>query len=141
MITPVLPATWAVPPSASSSSLKSSKSATLLPAGASYFSHLRLIHTHAGSFSAFDAAESSNSKNGNGNAAEGDEFGEEMRGVGEEEESSELLALDPKEWKKHDFYAVLGLGQWRWKTTPEMIKVAREYPLYLTLSNADDKFV
>lgn len=48
-------------------------------------------------------------------------------GLGEEEEPAALLASDPKEWKKQDHYAVLGLGHLRYKATDEHIKVAREY--------------
>ncbi|GAA95576.1 uncharacterized protein L969DRAFT_44900 [Mixia osmundae IAM 14324] len=44
--------------------------------------------------------------------------------VPEEEESNALLALDPKEWKKQDHYAVLGLSSLRYKATPEQIKKA-----------------
>jgi DnaJ family protein C protein 2 len=45
-------------------------------------------------------------------------------GLGEEEEPAALLASDPKEWKKQDHYAVLGLGHLRYKATDEHIKVA-----------------
>jgi len=47
-------------------------------------------------------------------------------GLGEEEESRELLSNDPKEWKKQDHYAVLGLGGLRYLANDEQIKVARE---------------
>lgn len=47
-------------------------------------------------------------------------------GLGEEEESAAILESDPKEWKKQDHYAVLGLGDLRYKATDEHIKVARE---------------
>jgi DnaJ family protein C protein 2 len=46
------------------------------------------------------------------------------RGVGDEPESEELLSLDPKEWKRQDHYAVLGLSHLRYKATPEQIKIA-----------------
>lgn len=48
-------------------------------------------------------------------------------GLGEEEEDSGILGSDPKEWKKQDHYAVLGLGGLRYKANDEQIKVAREY--------------
>jgi len=48
-------------------------------------------------------------------------------GLGEEEEASSILESDPKEWKKQDHYAVLGLGELRYKATDEHIKVAREF--------------
>ncbi|KAL0075734.1 hypothetical protein F4703DRAFT_1887157 [Phycomyces blakesleeanus] len=41
-------------------------------------------------------------------------------------ETRSLLNLDPKEWKKHDLYAILGLGKLRIKATPEQIKLAYE---------------
>lgn len=47
-------------------------------------------------------------------------------GLGEEQESKETLASDPKEWKKQDHYAVLGLGHLRYKATDDHIRVARE---------------
>ena len=55
--------------------------------------------------------------------AEGEE---QYPGLGEEEESKEILASDPKEWKKQDHYAVLGLGKLRYMATDDHIKVARE---------------
>ncbi|EIW71338.1 hypothetical protein TREMEDRAFT_60268 [Tremella mesenterica DSM 1558] len=54
-------------------------------------------------------------------AGEGED---EYPGLGLEEESQELLASDPKEWKKQDHYAILGLGHLRYKATDEHIKVA-----------------
>lgn len=48
-------------------------------------------------------------------------------GLGEEEEPEALLKSDPKEWKKQDHYAILGLGHLRYKATDEHIKVAREF--------------
>lgn len=50
--------------------------------------------------------------------------GDDDAGVGEEDESEELLARDPKEWKTQDHYAVLGLSALRWKATQEQIKIA-----------------
>jgi DnaJ family protein C protein 2 len=47
-------------------------------------------------------------------------------GLGEEEEDRQLLESDPKEWKKQDHYAVLGLGNLRYKATDDHIRVARE---------------
>lgn len=47
-------------------------------------------------------------------------------GLGEEQEDKETLALDPKEWKKQDHYAVLGLGNLRYKATEDHIRVARK---------------
>ncbi|SPO25028.1 probable ZUO1 - zuotin [Ustilago trichophora] len=50
--------------------------------------------------------------------------GDDDAGVGDEDESDELLARDPKEWKTQDHYAVLGLSALRWKATQEQIKIA-----------------
>ena len=52
--------------------------------------------------------------------------GDPYPGLGEEVESKELLDIDPKEWKKQDHYAVLGLGHLRYLANDEQIKVARE---------------
>ncbi|KAF5347125.1 hypothetical protein D9756_010942 [Leucocoprinus leucothites] len=60
-------------------------------------------------------------------------------GVGDEPESDELLNLDPKEWKKHDYYAILGLSDLRWRATPEQIKIVHMYIcIDLSLSNLID---
>ena len=53
-------------------------------------------------------------------------------GLGEEEESAQLLQSDPKEWKKQDHYAVLGLGGLRYKATDEHIKVARKFTVNIS---------
>ncbi|WVN87443.1 uncharacterized protein L203_102624 [Cryptococcus depauperatus CBS 7841] len=45
-------------------------------------------------------------------------------GLGEEEEPHEVLSSDPKEWKKQDHYAVLGLGHLRYKASDDHIKIA-----------------
>lgn len=50
--------------------------------------------------------------------------GDDDAGVGDEQESEELLERDPKEWKSQDHYAVLGLSALRWKATQEQIKIA-----------------
>ncbi|KAL1914705.1 uncharacterized protein VTP21DRAFT_7963 [Calcarisporiella thermophila] len=42
----------------------------------------------------------------------------------EEEEDPALLELDPKEWKHHDLYAILGITKLRYKATDEQIKNA-----------------
>lgn len=47
-------------------------------------------------------------------------------GLGEEQEDAATLASDPKEWKKQDHYAVLGLGNLRYIATEDHIRVARE---------------
>ena len=53
--------------------------------------------------------------------------GDPYPGLGEEQEDAATLASDPKEWKKQDHYAVLGLGNLRYLATDDQIKVARKY--------------
>lgn len=71
--------------------------------------------------------------------------GEDDLGIGDEEETDDILSLDPKEWKvrfcddhrpyrvgltvpvqKQDHYAVLGLSHLRFRATDEQIKIARK---------------
>lgn len=94
----------------------------LLPAGPAYLAHVKRA-VHKLSFEEHDKhaeeerkrLEALNSANGNG---------EDDLGVGDEPETEELLSLDPKEWKKQDHYAVLGLSHLRYKATDEQIKIA-----------------
>ncbi|EAZ63541.1 hypothetical protein PICST_74602 [Scheffersomyces stipitis CBS 6054] len=44
--------------------------------------------------------------------------------LGDEQQSEELLAHDPREWKSADLYAVLGLSHLRWKATEDQIRRA-----------------
>ena len=44
--------------------------------------------------------------------------------LGDEEQSAELLATDPREWKTADLYAVLGLSHLRYKATEDQIRRA-----------------
>jgi hypothetical protein len=95
---------------------------TLLAAGPSYAEHARRAAKNL-SFDAHDAhlaAEAARLA-----ALAGPEAAEDDLGVGEEEESLALRELDPKEWKKQDHYAVLGLSALRWRATDEQIKIAR----------------
>ncbi|KAF8171331.1 DnaJ-domain-containing protein [Pholiota molesta] len=124
--TPPVPASYASPSAPSTSRISAPHPAghrTLLPVGPAYANHLRLSLQHAHSFSALDEhLEAERARlaalHGESNAAEDD------LGVGSEEETDELLSLDPKEWKKQDHYAVLGLSHLRYKATPEQIKIA-----------------
>jgi hypothetical protein len=71
---------------------------TLLPVGPAHLNHLRLALHHAHDFASFDAHyNAEHDAKEKLLAAEGGI--EDDLGVGEEEESDELLALDPKEWK------------------------------------------
>ncbi|MBW0537256.1 hypothetical protein O181_076971 [Austropuccinia psidii MF-1] len=53
-----------------------------------------------------------------------DEDHEVDDGAGDEPEDKDLLALDPRDWKNQDQYAVLGLSSLRWRATPDQIKRA-----------------
>lgn len=44
--------------------------------------------------------------------------------LGDEEQSAELLAHDPRDWKEADLYAVLGLSHLRWRATEDQIRRA-----------------
>lgn len=56
-------------------------------------------------------------------AAEEDEMDENGE-IESEDESPALKMLDPKEWKKQDHYAVLGLSKYRWAANNAQIKNA-----------------
>lgn len=115
---------------------------TLLPVGPAYLAHVRRsIHNH--SFEEHDKlAEEERKKKEHANG----ENVEDDLGVGDEEETEDILSLDPKEWKvglssfrfgetltenlglqKQDHYAVLGLSSLRYKATQDQIKIARTY--------------
>ncbi|KAE9392321.1 DnaJ-domain-containing protein [Gymnopus androsaceus JB14] len=120
--TNILPKSYTLP-GPSKASISGPSTRRLLPVGPAFVSHLRLTLQHGHSFDVHDAhAEKERQKleEQQNSAANGDDD----LGVGDEPESAELLALDPKEWKKHDYYAVLGLSHLRYKATPEQIKIA-----------------
>ncbi|KAF8900155.1 DnaJ domain-containing protein [Gymnopilus junonius] len=124
--TPPVPASYKSPSVPSSSRISAphpSGHRTLLPVGPAYLNHLRLSLHHAHSFSSLDkhlAAERERLA-----ALHGDDVAaEDDLGVGDEKETDELLNLDPKEWKKQDHYAVLGLSHLRYKATADQIKIA-----------------
>ncbi|PPQ83401.1 hypothetical protein CVT25_003848 [Psilocybe cyanescens] len=124
--TPPVPAAYKPPSVPSTSRISAphpSGHRTLLPVGPAYINHLRLSLHHSHSFSSLDkhlAAERDRLAALHGE----DNAGEDDLGVGEEEEPEELLALDPKEWKKQDHYAVLGLSHLRYKANADQIKIA-----------------
>lgn len=49
---------------------------------------------------------------------------DEDEDLGDEEQSPELLAHDPREWKDADLYAVLGISHLRWKATEDQLRRA-----------------
>ncbi|KAK7449227.1 Zuotin [Stygiomarasmius scandens] len=110
-------------PQASGAKISGPSTRRLLPTGPAFISHLRLTLHHGHSFEAHDEfVEKERQRLEELQASASN--GEDDLGVGDEPETDELLSLDPKEWKKHDYYAVLGLSHLRYKATPEQIKIA-----------------
>ncbi|KAI0042957.1 DnaJ-domain-containing protein [Auriscalpium vulgare] len=120
VVPPPLPKSWSPqpPPAKSLSPLVDRK---LIAAGPAYLAHVRRA-VHNLSFEEHDKHVEEERKRLQ--ELNGDGVGEDDLGVGEEEESPELSLLDPKEWKKQDHYAVLGLSRLRYRATPAQIKVA-----------------
>ncbi|KAK1220661.1 Zuotin [Marasmius sp. AFHP31] len=117
-----LPKSYTLPQS-SNARISAPTSRQLLSAGPAYLSHLRLTLNHNNSFEEqdlYDEKERQRLEELHASTSKG----EDDLGVGDEPETDELLSLDPKEWKKHDYYAVLGLSHLRYKATPEQIKIA-----------------
>lgn len=101
--TPPLPQNYAAP-TASTSRISHPHTRTLLPAGPAYLTHLRLTTHHAHSFTSLDKhleEEKARLDEQRGLGA----IGEDDLGVGDEEETEELLGLDPKEWKVGFFFS------------------------------------
>ncbi|KAK0205168.1 DnaJ-domain-containing protein [Desarmillaria ectypa] len=117
-----LPKTYSAP-DAAVSQLSSFRKRRLLPAGPAFIEHLRLTIHHQGSFLKHDY-HNEKERQRREELKGASPNGEDDLGVGDEPETEELLALDPKEWKKQDHYAVLGLSHLRYKATPEQIKIA-----------------
>lgn len=92
-----------------------------MPAGHAYLGHVRRA-IHKLSFEEHDKHAEEERKRLQ--ALDGEGGIEDDLGVGDEPETEELLSLDPKEWKKQDHYAVLGLSHLRYKATDAQIKVA-----------------
>ena len=118
---PPLPASWSKP---SPSKPSAPTSLQVYPAGPSYISAARrqiLQRTFAQDDEATLASHAARQADVKANGEE-----DLYPGLGEEEESATVLACDPKEWKKQDHYAILGLGGLRYTANDEQIKVARE---------------
>jgi len=122
--------------------------------GQAYVNHVRLaLHSHSFSFLDEHLAAERERK---AKLEADDAAGEDDLGVGDEEETPELLSLDPKEWKvcwilifdgvlifpsqKQDHYAVLGLSHLRYEATAEHIKIARMYIGYYWSSFSESIF-
>ncbi|KAI9513502.1 DnaJ-domain-containing protein [Russula earlei] len=93
----------------------------LIPVGPAYLAHVRRV-VHDLSFEEHDKHVEEEEKRRRNLEREADD--EDDLGVGDEEETEDVLSLDPKEWKKQDHYAVLGLSHLRYRATPEQIKIA-----------------
>ncbi|CAE6466702.1 unnamed protein product [Rhizoctonia solani] len=103
----VAPSGWA-PSAPSSSKIQVEDAKPLFPAGPSYLAHVRR-QTENLTFEELDKIQAEEAaRHAELNADDAEE--ELYRGIGDEEESQELLMRDPKEWKGQDHYAVLGLS-------------------------------
>jgi len=119
---PAAPAGWTKPSAAGKASAPVERQ--VYPAGPSYISYARrelLQRSFAEDDEATSSARAAAAAKAAANAEE-----VLFPGLGEEEEDKALLASDPKEWKKQDHYAILGLGHLRYHATQDHIKVARE---------------
>ena len=107
-------------PAAASSSAVSLANVELAPIGPAFLGYeRRRLHN-----STFEADDELMKQRVADHAAANAEVDELDNDIGEEPESEELLASDPKEWKSLDHYAVLGLSSRRYKATPYEIKIA-----------------
>lgn len=115
----------------------------MLPAGAPYAAHVRRIKNNL-TFEEDDRLAEEERKAAAAKLA-AEAAAENDLGVGDEEETLDLLELDPKEWKAsgythlpcfyalmrglqtQDHYAVLGLSKFRYKATEEQIRIARTF--------------
>lgn len=115
---PPAPANYA--PAAASTSGVSLDKVVLTPVGEGFLGYMRRrLNQH--SFEQDDALMKQRLAD---HEAANTEVNELDNDIGEEPESAELLASDPKEWKSLDHYAVLGLSSRRYKATPYEIKIA-----------------
>ncbi|OCH90821.1 DnaJ-domain-containing protein [Obba rivulosa] len=121
VVPPPLPKSWS-PAESTAKTISPLVERRLLPAGPAYLAHVKRA-VHKLTFEEHDKHVEEERKRLealNGNGANG----QDDLGVGEEEEPEELLALDAKEWKKQDHYAVLGLSHLRYKATEDQIRIA-----------------
>lgn len=124
-----LPLTLSSPPSGYTKPTSTGKltppiSLPLYPAGPSFIASARR-HLLQRSFAEDDLAVTA-SRDQAAAAQAGVDGVDPYPGLGEEQEDAGVLASDPKEWKKQDHYAVLGLGHLRYTANDEQVKVARE---------------
>ncbi|PVG04618.1 hypothetical protein CPB86DRAFT_693068 [Serendipita vermifera] len=117
--TPV-PSAWAANPP-SGSKISEFRSRRLLPVGHAYLAHARRVLGNK-TFAEEDEEETERIANGAEDDAEG--LIKDDLGVGDEPETSDLLLLDPKDWKNQDHYKVLGLSKLRINATIDQIRIA-----------------
>lgn len=116
-----LPSGWA-PAASSSNPIAASTQRSLIPAGPSYLGYVRR-KTQNLTFEVDDKLQAEEAaRHAELNGVDPEE--ELYRGIGDEEESEDLLMRDPKEWKSQDHYAVLGLSHLRYKANQDQIKIA-----------------
>ncbi|KAH9968062.1 DnaJ domain-containing protein [Russula dissimulans] len=120
VVPPPLPTNWK-PENSQGNKILPFVERKLIPVGPAYLAHVRRI-VHDLSFEEHDRHVEEEQKRRRNLEQEGDD--EDDLGVGDEEETEDILSLDPKEWKKQDNYAVLGLSHLRYRATPEQIKIA-----------------
>ncbi|KIM34409.1 hypothetical protein M408DRAFT_325816 [Serendipita vermifera MAFF 305830] len=120
IIAPPVPDSW-TPKEDAGAKISELRQRRLLPVGPAYLAHARRVLGNK-TFAQDDADEELNAANGDPNGAEG--LIEDDLGVGDEPESSDLLLLDPKDWKNQDHYKVLGLSKLRINATLDQIRVA-----------------
>ncbi|KAF8507888.1 DnaJ-domain-containing protein [Hysterangium stoloniferum] len=112
------------PRDADASSISAPVQRKLLPTGAAYLAHVRRT-VHKRTLAEDEAAEEEDAARRRALEMNGDDKnGADDLGVGDEEETVDLLVLDPKEWKKQDHYKVLGLSHLRYKANQDQIKIA-----------------
>ncbi|KIJ33539.1 hypothetical protein M422DRAFT_264467 [Sphaerobolus stellatus SS14] len=121
-VTLSLPSEWKAKDSPSSS-ISTPAPRKLLATGPAYFAHIRRT-VHKRTIEEDEAAEAEEEAKRRAALGDSSENGADDLGVGDEEETPDLSLLDPKEWKKQDHYKVLGLSKFRYRATPEQIKIA-----------------
>ncbi|KAF9513586.1 hypothetical protein BS47DRAFT_1344064 [Hydnum rufescens UP504] len=120
---PATPSSWTVPLARDLYHGSTPRPRTLLPVGSAYLAHARrTIHKRTLQEDFDELREQQRQLDEN--RANGAFNEEDDLGVGDEEETPELLGRDAKEWKGQDHYAVLGLSKFRYKATQEQIKIA-----------------
>ncbi|KAG8948184.1 hypothetical protein FRC04_009983 [Tulasnella sp. 424] len=109
-------------PSSSTASITKPKEATLIATGTSFLAYAQRTLAQR-TFEEDDVHRAEQTKLGLQERGALNGIEDDL-GVGDEEESPDLLTADPKKWKDLDQYAVLGLSHLRYRATDEQIKIA-----------------